>query len=143
MKLENIISEWEKDSKIDPFNLGNESIAIPLLHHKYYQIYLAEKAQYFAYESQYRKLKLLKYEFYTQGPTKPEHDGWQLPAIGKILRNDVQMYIDSDSDIIDIEMRVKYQKEKLDFVESIIKSLTNRGYQIKSAIDYEKFRSGI
>jgi hypothetical protein len=34
------------------------------------------------------------------------------------------------------------QKEKVDFVESIIKSLTTRGYQIKSAIDWEKFKVG-
>lgn len=142
MKLELIIAEWAKDSKIDPFNLGNEAISIPNLHYKYYQIYLAEKAQYFALESEFKKLKLLKYEFYTQGPTKPQHDAWELPAIGKILRNDVGMYMDSDDDLINIEQKIKFQKEKIDFVDSIIKSLTNRGFQIKSAIEYERFKMG-
>ena len=142
MKLENIIAEWSKDSKIDPFNLGNEAISIPNLHHKYYQIYLAEKAQYYGYESEYKKLRLLKFEFYTQGPTKPQHQNWELPAIGKILRSDVQMYMDSDEDLVAAELKIKYQKEKIDFVDSIIKSLTNRGFQIKSAIEYERFKMG-
>ncbi len=142
MKLENIIAEWSKDSKIDPFNLGNEAISIPNLHYKYYQIYLAEKSHYFALEAELKKLKLLKYEFYTQGPTKPQHEAWELPAIGKILRNDVGMYMDSDDDLINIEHKIKFQKEKIDFVDSIIKSLTNRGFQIKSAIEYERFKMG-
>ena len=34
------------------------------------------------------------------------------------------------------------QGEKVDTLESIIKSISNRGYLIKSAIDYEKFKVG-
>lgn len=143
MKLEDIIALWNVDSKIDPFNLGNEAISISQLHHKYYQIYLAEKATYFALEKQYKKLKLQKYEFYTQGPSKQsEQFNWQLPPIGKIIKSEVAMYVDADDDLLDLDMRIKFQLEKLSYVDSIIKSLTNRGFQIKSAIEYERFKMG-
>ena len=39
MQLEAIYDEWKKDSEIDKTELGDESIAIPKLHHKYFQMY--------------------------------------------------------------------------------------------------------
>jgi hypothetical protein len=45
MKLEEIESLWEQDSKIDRTDLDNESLKIPMLHSKYYKIYLREKIQ--------------------------------------------------------------------------------------------------
>ena len=35
------------------------------------------------------------------------------------------------------------QKEKVDFLESIIKSLNNRGFNLNAAIQWEKFKVGI
>jgi hypothetical protein len=143
LKLDEIIEQWSIDSKIDPFNLGNESIAIAQLHHKYYQMYLIEKATYFSLEKQYKKLKLQKYEFYTQGPSKQSDQfNWQLPPIGKVLKNEVNMYIEADDDLLELDTRIKFQLEKVSYIESIIKSLTNRGFQIKSAIEYERFKMG-
>jgi hypothetical protein len=53
------------------------------------------------------------------------------------------MHIDSDSDIIKSTLRIAVQQEKVDVLESIIKSLNGRGYNIKAAIDYEKFKTGM
>ena len=36
-KLDYYWDEWDEDSKIDRSELGEESIKIPQLHHKYYQ----------------------------------------------------------------------------------------------------------
>ena len=74
MKLEAIYEEWKKDSDIDKTELGDESIKIPKLHHKYFQVYSSEKMLLKKYEAEMRQLKLAKYEFYTQGPTKETQD---------------------------------------------------------------------
>ena len=37
--LDLIQDMWEKDSKIDPDNLHNESLGIPSLHAKYFEMY--------------------------------------------------------------------------------------------------------
>ena len=142
MTIEEIIAMWSEDSHIDPFNLGNESIAIPNIHNKYYKIFLAEKAQLFNLQKQYKQLRLSKYEFYTQGPSKDQHRNWELPPIGKILKSEVNNYIEADPDISSLELRIKIQNEKVDFVESIIKSLKDRTFQIKAAIEYERFKMG-
>lgn len=142
MTIEEIIAMWSEDSHIDPFNLGNESIAIPNIHNKYYKIFLAEKAQLFNLQKQYKQLRLSKYEFYTQGPSKDQHRNWELPPIGKILKSEVNNYIEADPDISSLELKIKIQNEKVDFVESIIKSLKDRTFQIKAAIEYERFKMG-
>jgi len=143
MKLEAIYEEWSKDSEIDMTDLGNEAIKIPKLHHKYFQVYSSEKLLLRKYEAEMKTLKLSKYEFYTQGPSKETQErGWVLPARGMILKQEMPMYLEGDQDIINLSLRIGMQQEKVELLESIIKSLTNRGFQIKSAIDWNKFTMG-
>jgi hypothetical protein len=123
--------------------LAEESLKIPKLHHKYYSIYLSEKASLRKLESDLKKLKLEKYEFYTQGPTEEtKAKGWKMPARGMILKADIPMYMDGDQEIIDLSLKIGVQQEKIDFLESIIKSFQNRGYIIKTAVDFVKFTMG-
>ena len=39
MDLDKIQEMWEKDARIDPDNLHDESLKIPQLHSKYYTLY--------------------------------------------------------------------------------------------------------
>jgi hypothetical protein len=143
MKLEAIYEEWNIDSEIDMTELGNEAIKIPKLHHKYFQMYTNEKMLLRKYEAELKSLKLEKYEFYTQGPTRETQEkGWVLPARGMILKQEMPMYLEGDRDLIDMSLKIGLQQEKVELLESIIKSLTNRGFQIKSAIDWNKFTMG-
>jgi len=143
MKLEDILNAWEVDSKVSPTDLGNEAIKIPQLHHKYYRMFVNERLFLRKYQEDAKELKLEKYEFYTGGPTEETHaKGWVLPPRGKILKSDVQQFLDADKDIIKHNLKMGLQHEKIDLLESIIKSLVNRGFQIKSAIDWEKFQVG-
>ena len=143
MKLDDIYVEWGTDSEIDSTELGNEALKIPKLHNKYFKIYTHEKLILRKFETQFKQLKLLKYEFYTMGPTEESRDkGWQLPARGMLLKSDVPMYLEADKELIDLSLKIGYQQEKIDLLDSIIKSLINRGFQIKSAIEFLKFTMG-
>ena len=143
MKFEDIFSSWEKDSVIDRTELGDESLKIPKLHHKYYSIYVGEKVILRKLESDMKKLKLEKYEFYSQGPTEESKEkGWRMPARGLILKADIPLYMEGDQDIIDLSLKIGVQQEKIEFLESIIKTLQTRGYIIKNAIDFTKFTMG-
>ena len=71
MNLEQIQEMWEKDSKIDPDNLHDESLKIPQLHSKYYTLYntitlLRERAR-----EQYAKVRLERYNYYCLLYTSP------------------------------------------------------------------------
>lgn len=143
MKIEQLFVEWEKDSNIDKTELGDESIKIPKLHHKYYRVFISERLLLRKLEADLKQLKLEKYEFYTQGPSKESKEkGWEIPARGVILKSDLPTYLDADKDIVELTLRIGYQQEKIELLESIIKSLQTRGYQIKAAIDWAKFTMG-
>lgn len=143
MKFEDVFEEWKKDSDIDRTELANESLRIPSLHHKYYKILVAEKSLLKKLEADMKQLKLSKYEFYSQGHTEETKAlGWQLPARGMILKADIPMYMEADKDIVELSLRIGMQQEKVEFLESIIKSFQTRGYIIKNAIDFMKYLSG-
>jgi hypothetical protein len=142
MKLEKIFEEWKVDSEMDRTELGEESLKIPKLHHKYFQVYSSEKLLLKKYEMDMKRLKLDKHEFYTQGPNEHTPPEWKLPAKGLILKADIPMYMEADEDIISLNLKIGLQMEKIELLESIIKNLTNRGYLIKNAIDWSRFTSG-
>ena len=143
MKFEDIFDEWKKDCDIDRTDLAVESLKIPKLHHKYYMWYIAEKNALRKLELQMKELKLAKNEFYGQGHTEETREkGWTLPARGMILKTDIPMYLEADKDIIEHSLKIGMQQEKVEFLESIIKSLQTRGYLIKNAIDFMRFQMG-
>jgi hypothetical protein len=143
MKIEDILDLWEEDSKIDRTEIGNEATVIPQLHHKYYSIYVSERLVLRKQETDFKQLKLDKYEFLTQGPNEDTKDkGWKLPPKGMILKSDIPMYMDADEDVVAMSLRIGYQQEKLELLDSIIKTIMNRGYLLKTALDWQKFTMG-
>ena len=52
------------------------------------------------------------------------------------------MYMDADEDIIKLSLKIGVQQEKIELLESIIKTLINRGYNIKTALDWQRFING-
>ena len=143
MKFEDIMNEWKQDSHIDKTSLDDESLKIPKLHHKYYTMLITERAILRKLEAEMKTLELEKYEFYTMGHTdETKEKGWRLPPKGMILKADVPMYMKADQDIIDLSLKIGVAQEKIEFLESIIKSFQNRGFNIKSAIDFIKFTHG-
>lgn len=143
MKLEQIFEQWKEDSEIDKTALDDESLKIPKLHHRYYQIYISEKLLLRSYESDMKRLKLEKYEFYSQGPSEETKEkGWVMPSKGLILKSDIPMYLEADPDIIKLSLKIGLQQEKIELLESIIKNVSTRGYNIKTAVDFLRWTSG-
>lgn len=143
MKIDDIFALWEVDSKIDRQELGEEALKISVLHSKYYKIFINEKLALKKHESELKQLKLEKFEFYTQGPTPEQLErGWKLPSIGRIVRGDVDRYLEADKDIINLTLKIAVQNEKIDLLESIIRTLRDRNFNIRAALDWAKFQVG-
>ena len=143
MKIDDIMALWEQDSRMDQTELGQESLKIPSLHHKYYKIYVEEALVLKKLEAQHNTLYKVKYEFYigTIDQETLEQYGWA-PNPLRILKQDIPMYLDSDSDMQLSQAKIDIQKQKLSFLESAIKTISNRGFLIKNAIDWERFKVG-
>jgi hypothetical protein len=143
MHIDEIVALWEIDSKIDQTEIGDEALKVAKLHHKYYQILINERLVLRHREAELKKLKLEKYEFFTQGPNEEtQKKGWKLPAKGIILKTDIPMYMDADDDIIKQSLKIGIQQEKVEFLESVIKTLMNRGYNLKVALEWQRFING-
>jgi hypothetical protein len=143
MKLEDIYDLWSEDCVIDPTELKTESLNTSKLHNKYMKIYSSERLMLLKMESEMKVLKKEKFIFYVEGPSKESQEkGWIVPAKGMILKTEIPMYLEADNDIIAMSLRIGYQKEKVDTVESILKNLHNRGFAIKNAIEWHKFNNG-
>lgn len=140
MNLDEIQLSWEEDSKIDPDNLHNESIKIPSLHSKYYNIYnnivLLKKME----QNKYKILKKKKWLYYS-GKADPEIYR-EKPFDHKVLKPDIDKYLDADEDIIRIVSKIDYYQTMLSFIDSILKTILSRTYQIKNAIEFMKFTAG-
>lgn len=144
LNFEELFNEWDKDSDLDKTRLDDESLKIPKLHHKYYRLFIAEKSKLRRLEGEMKKLRLEKTEFYSQGHNdETKAKGWKLPAKGIIIKADVPMYVEADADVIDLSLKVGIQQEKIEFLESIIKTLNNRGYNINTAVNFIKFVNGL
>jgi hypothetical protein len=142
MKLEEIENLWQQDCNIDRTNLCDESLKIPFLHSKYYKIYLREKVQLKAEETEYKQFFKIKHEYYTGKLSKDELDEYGWEPFQFILKGELSIYLDSDKEIAERLLKIQVQREKVDLLESIIKSLNNRGFLIKNAIDFIKFSNG-
>lgn len=141
MNIEEIQSQWERDSKLDPDNLHLESLKIPGLHSKYYNMYnnirlLREKSK-----SDYAEIKLQRYNYYTG--KSPAEIYVQEPFPYKVRDKEaLKQYLEADNKLSQIDLKVKYYDIMLEFLEEIIKNLNGRTYQIKNAIEWQKFQSG-
>lgn len=144
MKLDEIQLMWERDSQIDRTELGEESLRIPQLHAKYLKVFSQERLTLRKMEGDYKRLYRDKFEWYngTIAQELLNDYGWE-PNPLKILRTDIPMHLEADQELHNAGLRIEMQKEKVDVVEAIIKSLTTRGYNIKSAIEWEKFKMGV
>ena len=141
MNLEQIQEMWERDSKIDPDNLHDESLKIPQLHSKYYTLYntitlLRERAR-----EQYNKVRLERYNYYTGKATAEVYAEEPFPY--KVREKDaIQRHLEADDKMNKVDMKIKYYDIMLKFLEEIIRNISGRTYQIKNAIEWNKFQAG-
>ena len=143
MDLSEIRKLVAEDMPIDDTELDVESMTIPQLHGKYLNFYLDEKLVLQKLNSDYYRLKKTKWEYYTGklDQDQLEEYGWE-PFQFKILKQDIDLYMDSDEDLQKLSNRVAYQKEKINYLDSILKSINNRQWNIRNAIEWKKFING-
>jgi hypothetical protein len=141
MNLDQIQEMWERDSQIDPDNLHDESLKIPQLHSKYYTLYntitlLREKAR-----ESYNRVRLERYNYYTG--KAPAEVYVEEPFPYKVRDKEaLQRYLDADERLNKVDLKIRYYDVELKFLEDIIKTISNRTFQIKNAIEFMKFTAG-
>ena len=142
MNLNDIQKMWTRDSEIDRDDLANESLKTSQLHAKYYEVYnttllLREKAK-----ETYDRVYLDRYNYYT-GKADPEvYEKEPFPY--KVREKEaLNRYMSADERVSKTDLKIRYYDTMLKYLEEIIKSISNRNYAIKNAIDWMKFQAGM
>ena len=61
----------------------------------------------------------------------------------KVMKTDLQMYVQSDEDILRLQNKIGYYETCVDYCKGVIKSIDNRGWDIRNATDGKKFEAGM
>ena len=89
----------------------------------------------------YTKLYREKWEYY--GGKSDAKVYAAKPFDIKVLKNDLQMYINADDEIIELQAKITYYEVIIKYIEGVIKSIDNRGWDIRNAQDWKKFEAGM
>jgi hypothetical protein len=143
MKIEEIIAAWKSDTKLDDLNLDMESTKIPNLHSKYLTMLSDERILLrslgFEKKKIYKKLRAYYSGEFTEEELK---ESGREQFRKKVIRSEMDDYVYSDDEMIRIEAKIEMQQEKVDVLTEVIKSINNRGFQIKNAIDWRRLTMG-
>jgi len=140
MDLEQLQLEADKDLKINDTELDLESLKTPQIHNKYMKHYTKFRLLLTRTEDELRILRRDKWEYYT-GKADPKV--YQLkPFNFKILKTDIDKYLEADEEIQKLTQKVAYLNTVIDFLDKTIRVIVNRTYTIKNAIEWRRFTSG-
>jgi len=143
--LDTLSEMWSKDSVIDLTEPARELAKIPSLHSKYLQILSYHNLLIKKITSEYNKKKSIKFQYYNGDLNDPDElskHGFSEPQRKKILKQDIQIYLDGDDDLINLLLKKSLHQEIVDYTTSILKEINNRTYQVNNIIRWEMFVSG-
>ena len=144
MNLEDLKLNISKDALVDSSELGNEAIKTPQLHSKYLCLHADFKLILCKQVNDLAILKLRKWKIFTGKASREELEAWGEDPNGlTLLKTDVEKFIEADPKVIELKSKVAVTEVKLRIVEDFLKSLNNRNFMIKSAIDWQKMMNGI
>ena len=141
MTLDELKLQVSQDLRVDNEHLDTES----LKNQEIKATYLDHKSKFelllFKAKGDYKRLYREKWEYY--GGKADAKIYASKPFDLKVLKTDLGVYISADEEIIDAENKIGYLETVVDYIKGVIKSIDNRGWDIKNAIEWKKFEAGL
>jgi len=121
---------------LDSEALKNQTIKTKYLDYKSrFELLLAKS------KGDYQRLYRDKWEYY--GGKADAKVYVAKPFDLKVLKNDLQMYITSDEEVVNLSNKIAYLESTIKYIDGVIRSIDNRGWDIKNAIEWKKFEAGM
>ena len=143
MMLKKIEEMWQKDAdkffdhRELPELLANDSMETPRLHAKYLQLLNQMKTMFSDAGIKYKQLYKDKWLYYNG--KAPAHVYAEKPFDLKVLKGDLDMFIDSDDDVCRAKQKKDYLETCINSIDRILKQIHNRGFDIKNTIEIVKY----
>jgi len=142
MNLEQLQEMWKTDSIIDPDKYGEESIKIPQLHMRYMEFYNTFSLMKKDREGEMRGLWKQKWIYYKGKAPSAVYK--ELPFDFKLTtREEINMFIEGDEEIRKLQLKIGYIEQVIFFLDGVLRQINGRNFQIKNAIEWDKFQSGM
>tara|TARA_R110001592_G_scaffold100225_4_gene284594 strand:+ start:1911 stop:2348 length:438 start_codon:yes stop_codon:yes gene_type:complete len=143
MSTDDISEIWAADAVIDETQLAQEAKKIPILHSKYYNMYYKEALKVKKLRYDYKVLEFDKREWISGDMAEEDlrERNWK-PFQKKVMRQDMDKYIQADNDIIKLSLRIDYHSCRANFLEDIVKTIHSRNFIINNIISVMKFQAG-
>jgi len=146
MTLDEIKLQWEQDCEIDDIELDKSSLEIPKLHAKYQDMLTSKILVLKQYQFKYDTLLKDKWLWYNGKMSEEQikEFGWSNDPLDglKVMKNDLQLFYNSDKDIQELNAKIQYLKVTIDYLKECMTNITWRHQTIRNTIDWRKFMSG-
>ena len=129
-----------KDTKIDITDLDGYSVSIPEMANKYHQLAYLEKNLLRYLRSEYKIIKLSRWKYYSGNADPKEYE--DEPFDLKVLKNDMDLFLDGDVQVLTIKNKMEEQEEKIKLIEDTAKVIQNASFNISNTIKWKKFLAG-
>jgi hypothetical protein len=141
MTLDELKIQVQQDLKVDNEHLDTESLKNQEIKAKYLDYKTRYELLLFKAKGDYKRLYREKWEYY--GGKADAKIYISKPFDLKVLKTDLSIYITSDDEVIDAENKIGYLETVVDYIKGVIKSVDNRGWDIKNSIEWKKFEAGM
>lgn len=141
MKLIDIMNEFDSIVEIDESNLSRESLQTPKIYARFLRYRTDESVRMNQLKVELKKLYLTTREYYDGKADASVYK--EKPFNRKLLKSELDQYVEADDDMQTLMQRIEVQQEKLNYLNDALKMIANRNFQIKAAIDYQKLMAGI
>ncbi|MAG25244.1 hypothetical protein CMI47_06655 [Candidatus Pacearchaeota archaeon] len=142
MNLEDLKEEAKKDLPIlNHEHMEQESFKNQIIKPKWLEYKTNFEQLLIMRRSEHQKLYREKWEYY--GGKSDAKVYAARPFDIKVLKNDLQMYIQSDDEILELQNKIAYYELIIKYIEGVVKSIDNRGWDIRHAQDWKKFEAGM
>jgi|TARA_B110000211_G_scaffold218649_1_gene263673 hypothetical protein len=141
MTLDELKAQVLLDLSVDNEHLDTESLKNQEIKAKYLDYKTRYELLLFKAKGDYKRLYREKWEYY--GGKADAKIYISKPFDLKVLKTDLSVYITSDDEVIDAENKIGYLETVVDYIKGVIKSVDNRGWDIKNSIEWKKFEAGV
>ena len=141
MTLDELKLQVKKDLEVDDETLDKESYKNQELYAKYLDHKTNFELLLYKAKGDYKVLFRDKWEYY--GGKADAKIYVTKPFDLKVLKTDLNIYIESDEEIIKLEHKIAYLETTIKYIDGVLRSIQSRGWDFKNAISWKQFEAGM
>lgn len=139
---EELLNEWDVDSKIDKSKVMDYLAELPSLHAKYTRHLSDHRMALIKYSTMLASLKKEKLDYYSGRYSQEQLKEHNLKPFRLTLKGDINAYIEADPEYQKLFLKKCYHEEMFKLCELYVKDIANRSFELREYLQHERWLSG-